>query len=243
MNYKSKISLLLLAGSNLMFGSLIPIGPVLSSGSGLGTVFTALTLSSQGNSTTESGCVGAGVGGVKITGSGACPAGVSGGNEQAVNNTFSATQLGLLNFSNLQFIFNASEPTGLEGITVDLLAVTLYNPTTGAQIVNGTFTTAAPFVITNSFAGVGNAGYGFRFDAAQATAANLLLAANPNLFIGVAANASNATGGQETISLRVNSGGGGGGVPPTAVVPEPATYAMVGLGLIAASYWNRRKSR
>jgi len=239
-NYTSKITMLVVAGSNLLFGSLVAIGPVPSSGSGLGNVNTALTFSSPGNSSTETGCVGAGLAGVKITGSAACPAGFLGGNEQAINNTFSATQLALLNFSNLQVIFNASEPgnTAQQGITVDLLALTLWNPTTGGLL--GTFSTTAPFVITDAFSGVGNAGYGFRLDEEQALSANQLLAAFPNLFLGVSANASSATGGQETVSLRVVTGGGG--TPPSEVIPEPGTYALVGIGLISAAYWNRRKS-
>jgi len=234
--------MLVVAGSNLLFGSLVAIGPVPSSGAGLGTVNTALTFASSGNSSMETGCVGAGVNGVTITGSGACPDGFVGGNEQAINNTFSAAQLGLLNFSNLQVIFNASEPgnTAEQGITLDLLALTLWNGTTGGLV--GTFSTTGPFVIADAFSGVGNAGFGFSLDAAQATTANQLLGTigATNLFLGVAANASNATGGQETVSLRVVTGGGG--TPPAEVIPEPGTYALVGIGLISAAYWNRRKS-
>ncbi len=241
MNFTSKITLLVLAGSNLMFGSLVAIGPVPSSGSGLGAVNTALTLTSPNNSSTETGCVGAGVGGAEITGSGACPAQFSGGNEQAINNTFSASQLGLVNFSNLQLIFNAAEPgnEAQQGITLDLLALTLWDPTNGDLL--GAFYTSAPYVIADSFSGVGTAGYGFSLDAAQALSANQLLAAFPSLYLGVAANASSATGGLETVFFRVVEGGGGG-VPPSEVIPEPGTYALVGIGLISAAYWNRRKS-
>lgn len=42
----------------------------------------------------------------KITGSGACPAQFTSGNEEVVNNMFSAIQLGLDNFSNLQLGFS-----------------------------------------------------------------------------------------------------------------------------------------
>ena len=243
MNLTSKITLLTLAGSNLLFGSLVAIGPVASTGSGLGAVNTALTITSPGNTSTETGCVGAGVGGVEITGSSACPAQFSGGNEQAVNNTFTAVQLGLVNFSNLQLIFNASEPgnNAGRGITLDLLALTLWDPTNGSLL--GAFYTSAPYVIADAFSGVGNAGYGFVLDAPQAQSANLLLAAFPNLYLGVAANASNATGGLETVFLRVVEGGGGPGGPTAENLPEPGTYALVGLGCFAVAIWNRRSRR
>ncbi len=236
MNISTKLTLLAFASSNLIFGSLIPIGPVPISGAGLGAVQTALTFSSPGNSSNETGCVGAGIGGVKITGSAACPAQFVGGNEQAVNNTYSASALGLVNFSNLQLIFNASEPGNPadQGITVDLLALTLWNPTNGSLL--GAFYTAAPYVIADAFSGVGNAGYGFRLDAPQALSANQLLAAFPNLFLGVASNASSATGSLETVSFRVV----GGGAPPASVIPEPGTYALVGLGLLSTAFFNRR---
>jgi len=230
--------MLAFATANLLFGSLIPIGPVPESGSGLGNVETVLTFTSPRGSTSQTGCVGAGVGGLEITGSSACPAQFTGGNEQAINNTFSATGLLLTDFRNLQLIFNADEPQNPadRGITLDLLALTLFNPISGMQLA--TFYTDAAFLIENAFPGVGNAGFGFRLDNAQAQIANMLLVTNPTLFLGVAANASNATGGIDTVSLRVVEGGI---VPSDEFVPEPSTYALVGIALVSAAAWNGRK--
>ena len=58
---KTLLSMLLLSSSTMAFASLISVGPVPTSGAGLGTVETLLTLTSSANTTTESGCVGAGV--------------------------------------------------------------------------------------------------------------------------------------------------------------------------------------
>ena len=99
-----------LAGIQAAFGSLISIGLVPLAGQGLGAVQTALTFTSPGASTTESGCVAAGIGGITITGPTACPAGFAGRNDVAINNTYTATSLGLTDFNNFQLIFNPNEP-------------------------------------------------------------------------------------------------------------------------------------
>ena len=105
-------SVVFFAGVQAAFGSVISIGPVPSTGQGLGAIETALAFSSPGASTTESGCVAAGIGGATVTGAGACPAGFAGGNELAISNTYTAASLGLTDFNDLQVIFNASEPQG-----------------------------------------------------------------------------------------------------------------------------------
>lgn len=68
--------------------------------------------------------------------------------------------------------------------------------------------------------GVGNAGFGFGLDSAQAAVENSLLATFPNLFIGLSATASDATGGLETFSIGVAG----------QAVPEPAYALLMGLG-------------
>ena len=82
-----------------------------------------------------------------VTGSGACPAGFTSGNEQAINNTYSASSIGLKNFADLQVIFNPVEPQNAAGqtLTIDDLALTLWNPTNGTLLA--TYKIAAPYVI------------------------------------------------------------------------------------------------
>jgi len=217
-----------LCSTAIAHASLIPLGQVVLSGAGLGTVNTVLTFSSPGSTSTESGCVGAGSGGAAVTGSSKCPAApFTGGNEQAINNVYSTTGLGLTDFNNLQLIFNASEPGG-DSISVDNLALTAWS-STGTLLQ--THVLASPYFIGDSATGVGNAGFGFQLDSTEAGQLNSLLTGGATIYLGAAANASSATGGQETVSLRVNTaagGGGGGG----AVVPEPGTLLTLGSGLL-----------
>ena len=226
---------LLFTASTTLLGSLLPIGPVPLSGAGLGSQFTLLTFTSPANSTTESGCVAGGVGGTVVTGPTACPSGFTGGDEQAINNVYTATEVGILNFNNLQLIFNASEPGNAanQGITVEDLALTLWNPDGG--LILGAFYLENPFEIANPFLGVGNAGFGFRLDTTQAGDANLLLAAFPDLRIGVSSNAIDATGGLETISVRSAPAPG----TQTPNVPEPGTYALAISAFAVMATWRK----
>jgi hypothetical protein len=225
----------LLCGASASYASLIPLGAVPSSGNGLGAVTTVLTFTSPGSSSTETGCVGAGPGGTAITGSTECPSTTfAGGNEQAINNVFSTATAGFTNFSNFQFVFNASEPGSAPDITLNNLALTIYN---SAGVLQQTHTLASAYVIANAFPGVGNAGFGFMLDATEAAQANALLAANPGtiFYVGAAANASNATGGLETIFARMTAA--------TAAVPEPSTIFMLGSGIFLLSLSSLRRFR
>jgi hypothetical protein len=232
MNHRFAVSAIFLLGACSAFADLISLGPVSLGGQGLGSVNTVLTMQSPGNSTTESGCVGAGTGGVTVTGSSACVSGNLGGNEQAINNTFSATSLGLTDFNNLRIIFNASEP-GSNGINLDNLALSLWNPVDGSLIDAKNL--PAPVVFASTNPGVGNAGFGFKLDSTQAAVENSLLADFPNLFIGLSASASDATGGHETFSI--------GSVGSVQTVPEPASYALVGLGFAGLIMLRKRFAR
>jgi len=219
------------------FASLIPLGPVSLGGQGLGSVQTILTIQSPGSSSTETGCVASGIGGVLVKGATACPGGgpfgglpFLGGNEQAQNNTFSASSLGLTDFNNLRIIFNPSEPANAPSISLDNLALTLWNPTTG--LILDAHYIAVPVLFTSSDPGAGNAGFGFKLDATEAAVENGILAAFPNLRIGLAADASLATGGLETFSIGA-----------VTAVPEPDGFALMIMGLVGLIGFRKRLSR
>ncbi len=233
MYLKTKFLTLALAGSHLMFGSLIYVGQVDQVGTGLGAVNTLLTITSPGNSSTETGCVGWN-GTTTVTTSAICPTGFSGGDNLAINNTYTRSSLGLNNFDSIQLIFNASEPAG-NSITVDNLALTLYS-STGSLLAS--YTLAAPVAFASTATGTGKAGFGFQLDAAQASLANGFLNV-AGLRIGGALNASDATGGLETVFIRsINNGGV---IPPNeTTIPEPATYAGVGVALIGLVLLRRK---
>jgi hypothetical protein len=236
-NIVSTLALIVGVCAGNAFASLISLGPVSLGGQGLGSVQTVLTIQSPGSSSTETGCVASGIGGVLVTGAAACPGGgpfggpsFSGGNEQAQNNTFSASSLGLTDFNNLRILFNPSEPQNANSISLDNLALTLWNPANGL-ILDARYITA-PVLFTSSDPGAGNAGFGFKLDAAQAAAANGILAAFPNLRIGLAADASLATGGLETFSIGA-----------VTAVPEPGVLGLMLVGLVGLIGFRKQLSR
>lgn len=214
-------------------------------GTGLGAVNTVLTIQSPGNTTTETGSV-------SWNGSTVTTGDVTGnGNSAAQNqpvtlgsNGFTTSANLAADLANLRIIFNAVEPgNGDNGITLSNLALTFFSPT-GTSLYSTSTTGANDFSATQN--GIGKAGYVFKLDAASITAATAALSgANFSLNdrIGLAASASNATGGPETFfTVRFQNGstgggGGGAGVP----VPEPATLAMLGLGIGALGISRRRK--
>jgi hypothetical protein len=212
---------------------LILLGAIPSTGNGIGAVNTSLTFQNTG---TESGCV-AFNGTTSVTGVGACPTGFAGGDEKpggSQTNVFTAAQLGFTatnNFSNLVVLFNGNEGgnAGDQPITLTNLGLTLYS---ASGAVLATFTTTASSTF-NAFPGVGNAGFGFALDTAQAAQANAFLATNPLLQIGTEATASNAQGGAETIQLTT--------VTSTAAVPEPGTVALLTSGLVLLGLSSLRK--
>ena len=218
--------------------SLVLIGPVPSTGNGIGAVNTSLTLQNTG---TESGCV-AFNGTTSTRGAASCPAGFAGGNESpgaSQTNVFTAAQLnfsGTVNFSNLVVLFNGNEGGAAadQAITLNLLGLSLYS-STGALL--RTFTTTGPINFAAIFSGVGNAGFGFQLDAAQAAQANAILAANPLLRIGTSATLSGAQGGPETIQLTTI---GGGGTPDTSI-PEPSTVVLLSAGMVLIGASKLRK--
>lgn len=234
-----------------LFASLIPIGPVPSTGNGIGSVNSLLTFQNTG---VETGCVGF-AGGVTVTGAAYCQGGIVGPTHEttgAGNNTYTATGLGITptganTFANMILVFNGNEGGGPgASITLEQLSLNLLS-STGTLLqgsgYDGAFTLASPYFI-EAFTGIGNAGFGFQLDAVQAAQANTLLAANPDLRIGASATASGANAGFETIFIsRINSVQPGGGDDPTGPnnpIPEPSTFVLMGAGLIAAGLWRRK---
>ena len=237
---KNIVSIMVLFVSVCSFNalaSLISLGPVSLGGQGLGSVQTILTIQSPGSSSSETGCVASGIGGALVKGAAACPGGgpfggpsFPGGNEQAQNNTFSASSLALTDFNNLRIIFNPSEPANAPSISLDNLALTLWNPATG--LILDAHYIATPVLFSSSDPGAGNAGFGFKLDAAEAAVENGILAAFPNLRIGLAADASLATGGLETFSIGV-----------VTAVPEPDGLGLMIMALVGLIQFRKQLSR
>jgi hypothetical protein len=142
--------------------------------------------------------------------------------------------------ANLVLIFNGNEGGGADqSINLPVLALNLFTPT-GTLL--GSFSTSSTFSAV-AFPGVGNAGFGFQLDAAQAVTANSLFMANPGAIMGASASATNANSGPETIFVsRIDTIQPGPQAEDPAV-PEPTTLLTIGVSLIAIGGAYRRRNR
>jgi hypothetical protein len=234
--------------STSVFASLIPLGAIPSTGNGLGAVNSVVTFQNTG---TEYGCVGF-AGGATATGAAQCfggvnpPGGITHEQTGSGNNTYLASTLGItsgggITFANVALIFN-----GNEGGNPADQAITLNNLSLNLFSSSGTF--LAAFSTVNSFSalafpGTGNAGFGFRLDAAQAIVANAFLAANPNLVIGASVAVSGANAGPDTVFIATGSG-----IPTITPfgadpIPEPTSMILMGFGLLGLSLFRQKQLR
>jgi hypothetical protein len=201
-------------------------GPDDFDGTGLGAVNTVLTLLSPGSSSDEIGAVRRlpGDDGDVITGDALTGA--------SQTQTLSLASLGINSASDLRVVFNAVEPGNADanGITLNDLRLSIFSPD-GTELFNSGSLTA-PIDFAETFTGVGNAGFVFALDAAQATAAQALAfgADFGDNLVGLYANLSDATGGPETFFV--------------ASIPEPQTYALMlaGLGVVGFMAARRRRN-
>lgn len=211
---------------------LVLVAPQDFQGTGLGSENTVLTLQSPGSSTFESGSVGLSADGSSDVLSGD----VKTGESQTLTRTID--EVGISSASDLRVVFNASEPNNAaaQSITLTDLVLSIFSPTGEVLFSSGSLSSAIDF--SDTFTGVGNSGFVFALDAAQAAAAQAAafgagFGAN---VIGLSASLSNATGGLETFFVA-----SAGGV--TAPIPEPQTYALMlaGLGALGLVSWRRRR--
>lgn len=211
--------------STAAHADLIFLGPTDLGGQGIGGVSTILSLTSPGNSTTETASVGRNAAGTADVVMGDAAA-------KGNNQTRTLAELGVTQASNLRIILNLNEPGSDPRVTLTDLTLNAFNG--GSLVFSGSYTGPDLNLLVVG-QGIGNSGYVFGLDAPQAAAFQAVL--NANTRIGLASSLTNAEGGFETLSA-----GNARNVPTTAI-PEPGTMALLGMvGLPALLARRRRKA-
>lgn len=244
------------AGANLIFDSTIVL-----SAQGFGNAPRDLTIQGTGsdrNNPTEfeSGCVGVGSGGAiiigptgcpstdaMILGNGVIPVGGDEPNPHADNQKYgdpTLGSLGILTASDIGILFNATEPGG-DSINVTDITLGIYSSTgTLLASIDG----QQSFASTDP--GNGSAGFVFNVDAIQQGLLNAAIFTPGNFggyFLALQSSLTGADGGPDTFRI-VNLGSEvctGDCIPQET--PEPATLALLGLGLLGLGFAGKGRRR
>ena len=232
--------LLLGAVAGAANAALISDGTLVEHGPGNGKTQAVLTLDSPGKSSSESGCVGwSGSGDVM---GGICfGTGVAGGDEQSGakhTHTITVGSAGIGSAAELRIVFHADEPKspGGRSITIDHLVLGVFDASGALLFLSGDL--ARPFEIPDADPlHPTTVDFVFRLDAADLADAEAAFS-SPNNHIGLAASVSDATGGRDWFSISQ-----GPSSIPEAETPEPATYLLTVLGLVAVELVRRGKRK
>jgi len=222
----------LFSAASASHASLVLVQPEDFNGTGLGAVNTILTIQGKNNAATESGMVAYDGTADVITGDD-----VKKGASQTQTRTIGS--LGITSADSLRIVFNATEPDNMINLTG--LTLSFYD-STGMSLYSASLDKA--YNNLSPLSGIGNSGFVFALDAAQAAQAQSAVFNLSNFGdtrIGLSATATGFAGGNETF-FATHSAATGPGLPPAGNVPEPGSLMLIGLGLAAGALSRKKKA-